>query len=300
MDVPLAAASGLRYELHPPMGSTLTRGGALLGVPLHSVRAAACTSPRWRRSGLPGRSGAASCRSTTGPGPRSTLPRRPAHDLRRVPTSMPPRARRPSRRGRGRTTWNSTRSSQDRCPAVPRSPLIVTTRRARDETAVTGRTGEHHTAGRRTGGHESAGQPRPDEGARWPDSGRLDTGRLDTWAGRRAGLGGHPSSGHSLAMDSRQASWHPTTATRTLPLGCCPGAPPGRRRVGRSAVRTAQQEKILPGAGHRRARQVWVALRRPVGASAHCCPRRISVEGRAGWWLPSGTWWRVEGELWVL
>jgi hypothetical protein len=110
---------------------------------------------------------------------------------------MPPRGRRPSRQGWAGPHGTRLDPVVTRCPAVPRSP-IASTRRTRDEMAVTGRTGAHHTAGHRTGcGHQPAGQPRPDKRARWPDTGRLDTGRLDQ---RRVGqaapqAGRRPSGG---------------------------------------------------------------------------------------------------------
>jgi hypothetical protein len=129
----------------------------------------------WRRSGPPGRSGAASRQSTTRPRSAATLPA----GLHR--TSAPPY----------------------------RGLPIATTQLTRDETAVTGRTADTTRLDAGRVGHESAGQLRPDEGARWPDTGRAGhrtAGHLDH--GRRPGSGGHPSSGHRLAMDSRQPSWH--------------------------------------------------------------------------------------------
>jgi hypothetical protein len=125
--------------------------------------------------------------------------------------------RRPSRQGLDPTTWNSTRSSQDRCPAVPRSPY-------RQHPAEVGRDGCDRADGRTPDGRTPDGldTSRLDSRVRTRDpDGRtldgLDTGRLDTWTSdgwtpgpRTAGrVGRTPKSGHSLAMDSRQPSWHP-------------------------------------------------------------------------------------------
>ena len=197
---------------------------------------------------------------------------------------MPPRGRRPSRQGPGRTTWNSTRSSQDRCPAYRGLP-IAAARLTRDETAVTGRTGGHHPAGRRTGWTPVGWTAASGQGSQiaGPWTGWTPDGWTSgPWTAGRVGW--TPSSGHSLAMDSSQPSWHPNHGDEDPTAGCCPKAPPGTRRASRSASRTAPQEKILPGAGHRRARQVSVTLRRPVCASAHCC-RVLELEStRRGQW----------------
>jgi hypothetical protein len=133
-----------------------------------------------RRSGLPGRSAAASRPSTTRP--------RSAADAPPLASTRPPqRCPRPGLLGpsteplgTGRTTWNSPRSSRDGCPGrtdVSPSPPPADG----DEMDAIGRTDGHQTAGRRTGWHQTAGQPDPDEGARQPDTGRAGHRTADTW-----------------------------------------------------------------------------------------------------------------------
>jgi hypothetical protein len=232
-----------------------------------------------RQSGLPGRSGAASPKAPPGPGPRPTLPRRPAHDSAAVPATMPPRAV-------DRAAGDGARPHGTRLDPVMTAAPPYRGLPHRHHPADAGRDGGDRTDGQTPDGWTPDGWTPADRTAA-SGRGTQTTGHWTGWTPdgwtpgpRTAGwVGGHPNSGHRLAMDSRQASWHPDHCDEDLPLGCCPKAPPGRRRVGRSAIRTAQQEKILPGAGHRRARQLQVTLCRPVGASAHCCPRTIS--GRA-------------------
>jgi hypothetical protein len=118
---------------------------------------------------------------------RPTLPRRPAHDPRSGTRNHASSGSRPSRQGRSRTTRNSTRSSQDRCPAVPRSPY-------RHHPTDAGRDGCNRADGRTPHGWT----PGP-------------------WTAGRVGW--TPSSGHSLAMDSRQPSWHPNHGDEDPPAG---------------------------------------------------------------------------------
>jgi inner membrane transporter RhtA len=48
-----------------------------------------------------------------------------------------------------------------------------------------------------------------------------------------------------------------------------------------ASVGAERSHPLRDGPGHRRDRRLQVLLRRPAGASAHCCPRRIRVERRA-------------------
>jgi hypothetical protein len=193
--------------------------------PTPATSAVASDGRPWRRSGLVGR-GPASRQAPPGPGPRPTLPCRPAHDLRsgvRIHASL---GRRPSRQGRGRTRWNSI--DPVKTAALPSRGLpIASIRLTEDETAVTGRTGGHHTAGRRTGwtprGRTAASGRGSQMAGHWT-SWTSDGWTPGPWTAGRVGW--TPSSGDTAwrwTADRRLGS--PTTATRTLPLGCCPQAP---------------------------------------------------------------------------
>ncbi len=87
---------------------------------------------------------------------------------------------------------------------------IATTRRTRDETAATGRTDRHQTAGRRTGWTPAGRTAASGRGSQI--TGHWTGWTPDGWTPgpRTAGrVGWTPNSGHRLAMDSGQASWHP-------------------------------------------------------------------------------------------
>jgi hypothetical protein len=143
----------------------------------------------------------------------------------------------------------------------------------------------HRTAGHRTAGHQTAGHPtgwtpdgldtqRAGHRTHWTPS-RPDTGRLDRWSRTTQPLRGH----HLVDADRRptpwQASWPCRPRRPRSTAGCRLDAPPGSRFLGDQPTRTAQQQDYRDGPGHRRDRQLQV-LRRPAGASAHCCPRTIS------------------------
>jgi hypothetical protein len=125
--------------------------------------------------------------------------------------------------------------------------------------------GGHQTAGRWTGGHQMAGHR-----TGWTldglDTGWRDTG-LDGWTagpGRRNRTGGH----RMLDADrDRRHGRHPGLVghgddARPLDAGW-----------------TLRREHYRDGPGHRRDSRLQVMLRRPAGASAHCCPQTIT--GRA-------------------
>jgi hypothetical protein len=123
--------------------------------------------------------------------------------------------------GDGPTTWHSTGSRRDHCPPYRGLPH-------RHHPADAGRDGCDRADRQIPDGWTPDGldTSRPDTRVRTrePDNRTLDgldTGRLDTWTRTAGRVGWTPSSGHRLAMDSRQASWHPDHCTRTLPLGCC-------------------------------------------------------------------------------
>jgi hypothetical protein len=115
-----STASGLAWSTPctpgPRWGRAPILAVKLVALPSPSTRASASTtttessrasSPRWQPRG--------------GCGP--TLPRWPTHGLGSVARVQAYSSRRPSRSGRrGRTTWNSTRSSREGCPAVPTCP----------------------------------------------------------------------------------------------------------------------------------------------------------------------------------
>ena len=136
-----------------------------------------------------------------------------------VPASMPPRAvDRAAEDGTGPpgTRLDPVVTAARRTEISP----IATTRRTRDETAATGPTGGHQTAGRRTRWTPDGWTPdgldtsRLDNRVRTrePDNRTLDGWTPDGWTPgpRTAGrVGRTPSSGHRPAVDSRQASWHP-------------------------------------------------------------------------------------------
>ena len=176
-----------------------------------------------RRSGLPGRSGPAGTRLRSGAR---------IHAPRAVDRAAGDGA------GPHGTRLDPVVTAARRTEVSP----IATTRRTRDETAATGRTDRHQTAGRRTGWTPAGRTAASGQGSQL--TGHWTACTSDGWTPgpRTAGrVGWTPKSGHRLAMDSGRHPGLPTTATRTLPRGCCLEAPPGRRRVGRSAIRTAQQ-----------------------------------------------------------
>jgi hypothetical protein len=195
-------------------------------------------------------------------------------------------------------------------PAVKAQPGPAWSHRSRragpgrDGTDATGRTVGHQTAGRRTGGHQTAGQVdpgrrsqvtgRPPVGHR--TAGRRTAGHLDP--GRRTGLGGHPS-GHRPEMDSRQASWHPTTATRTLPLACCPEAPPGCRRQGRSVTARGSSSTPLDGSDVRKQQGSPHPPLQPqfLFVQVSIRPRRVSEKDKPGGVQPHGV--LVGGWSWM-
>jgi hypothetical protein len=144
-----------------------------------------------------------------GPGPRPTLPRRPAHDSAAVPASMllGPSTEPPGDgAGPHGTRLDPVVTAARRTEVSP----IATTRRTRDETAATGRTDRHQTAGRRTGWTPAGRTAASGRGSQI--TGHWTGWTPDGWTPgpRTVGrVGWTPNSGHRLAMDSRQASWHP-------------------------------------------------------------------------------------------
>jgi hypothetical protein len=121
-------------------------------------------------------------KAPSGPGPRPTLPRRPAHDPRSGARNHAPSGPSTQPPGTGPDHTELGLIPLETAARRPEVSLpIASIRRTRDETAATERTDRHQTAGRRTVGHQPAGQLRPDEGASWPDPGRA----------------GHRAAGHS-------------------------------------------------------------------------------------------------------
>jgi hypothetical protein len=130
--------------------------------------------------------------------------------------------------------------------------------------------GGQQPAGRRTGGHRTG----------WTldalDTRRPDTGRLDRRTRTTEPLSGH----HMVDADRRRRHGrHPGPAdhgdnARPLDVGWT------LRRA--AAVWATNQPGQLSskdhqdGPGHRRDRQLQVLRRRQAGASAHCCPQKIS------------------------
>jgi hypothetical protein len=233
-----------------------------------------------RRSGLPGRPGAASRRSTSRP--RSAGRRSPAglHTTSAaVPASMAPRA--------------ADRAAGDEAgPHGTRlDPVVTVARRTGCPPSLPPADARRDGCDRADGQTPDGWTPdgldtsRPDSRVRTrePDDRTLDgldSGRRDTWtpdggpgwvdiqmvdADRRWTAGRHPGI--------------PTTATRTLALGCCPEAPPGRRRLGRSATRATQHKDPAKAWLPPRPVRCRVTLQCPAGALAHTCPRMISGRG---------------------
>ncbi len=126
-----------------------------------------------------------------------------------VPASRPPRAvDRAAGDGAGphETRLEPVVTAARRTEVSP----IATTRRTRDETAATGRTDRHQTAGRRTGWTPAGRTAASGRGSQI--TGHWTGWTPDGWTPgpRTAGrVGWTPNSGHRLAMDSGQASWHP-------------------------------------------------------------------------------------------
>jgi hypothetical protein len=126
-------------------------------------------------------SAAASSPSTTRPVRGRRFPAGLHTTSAAVPASMAPRAVcRPSRWGgaAGEGAGPHRTRGDPAVTAARRTELspIATTQLTRDETATTGRTGGHQTAG-----HQPSGRPRPEQGAREPTLDGLDAGRRDTW-----------------------------------------------------------------------------------------------------------------------
>jgi hypothetical protein len=213
-----------------PDGHPRTVPWATARQPLPYPSAAASDRRPPRRSGLPG---------------RVRLPPK-HHPAQSAADAPPPTCTRPAQRcphpcssgrrpsHRGRAGPPGTRLD----PVVtaarrPEVSPIATARRTRDETAATGRTDRHQPAGHRTGWTPAGRTAASGQGSQM--TGHWTGWTPDGWTPgpRTAGrLGWTPKSGHRLAMDSRQHRGITTAATRTLPLGCCLEAPPGRRRVG--------------------------------------------------------------------
>jgi hypothetical protein len=151
----------------------------------------------------------------------------------------------PSRRGRGRTTWNSTGSSRDRCPPYQGLPH-------RHHPADAGPDGCDRADGQTPDGWTPDGldTSRPDSRVRTrePDDRTVDGWTPVGWTPgpRTAGrVGWTPKSGHSLAMDSRHPGI-PTTATRTLPLRMLSRSSARQTPPGRSATGATQQKGGRP------------------------------------------------------
>ena len=154
------------------------------------------------------------------------------------------------------------------------------------------RVGGHRRAGRWTGGQRTAGPPDPlddDPGDRTPDG--LDTGRLDSpIPDDRSGWVDTACWPRTAPPTPRLASWPCRPRRRRSTAGCRLQAPPGKTPSGRATTRTAQQHgpprapRCYGRACHRCDGQLQVLLRRPAGASAHCC-RVLELDGtRGGQW----------------
>jgi hypothetical protein len=164
---------------------------------------------------------------------RPTLPRWPPHDLRSGARIDASSGRRPSRRGRGRTTWSATRSSRDRCPAVPGVPHRYhwLTRDETDATRADGWT----TDGWTTDGWTLDGLDTSRADTSRPDAGRPDAGRAGHQpAGRRTGWtpAGRTPDGLDTGRAGHRTGWTPGSPTVDRPAGalahCCPRTIAGR------------------------------------------------------------------------
>jgi hypothetical protein len=98
-----------------------------------------------------------------------------------------------------------------------------------------------------------------------------------------------PDAGHRPATDAMAGVLAVSTRATTPDRWMSAGRSASRRHLGKQQPRTAQQQGLrghhaatnrLATAG--RDRQLQVIGRRPAGAAAHCCPRTIRVERRAG------------------
>jgi hypothetical protein len=241
--------------------------------------------PPTRQSGLPGRSGAASRRSTTRPRSAADAPppacTRPPQRCPHPCSSGP--VDRAARDGAGPhgTRLDPVKTAAPSYRGLP----IATARVTQDETAVTGRTGGHQTAGRRTG---------------WTPAGRTAASRRgsqmaghwmgwtpDGWTpGRRAGLGGHRAVDTAWRWTADSHLGIPTTATRTY-------------RWDVQKLRRADVAWVDPQSGQlssgRSCRELVTAApdrcRRP--SAVRSAPRRtavlrrLRVESRARRWRPS-------------
>jgi hypothetical protein len=203
------------------LGSALTTQRSRLQDrwPLHTVHVAASRQPASARAQSPPTGaprGGLAClvgrpqppaEAQPSPGPPADAPRRPPRDLRRG-ARIDASSGRPSRRGRGRTTWNSTRSGRDRCPAVPGVPH------------------RHHRLTRprrmRQGGRVD--NRRLDAGRAWTPAGRTPAGRTVA-SGRGSQITGQWTGWTPDGLDT----WTPTVDRRAGALAhCCPQTITGR------------------------------------------------------------------------
>jgi hypothetical protein len=213
---------------------------------------------------LPGPSTRASGSTTTTQSGRGSRPDGSPHGAvrtRRASTSSPALAQSPATGALaavwppgsvGRSLPRRT-TGQIRGRRSPQKPDGLDTRRA-----------GHQTAGHQTAGHLDPGRRNGWVDTRMPDADR----RWTPW----------------------QASGIPTTVTTPLPLGCCPEAPPGRRRLGRSATGQLSRRDTAKGRSTAATRQLQAtaATGRLQSHSAvqpvHCC-RVLELEGtRGGQW----------------
>jgi hypothetical protein len=161
-----------------------------------------------------------------------------------------------------------------------------------DETDASGPTGADSS--RLTTGRVDTGRPdtrRVDTGR--PDTRRPDTGRAGHWT--RWTPDGRTPDGWTAGPRTTEPDWWtphagrgptpwqvswPYRPRRQRPTaGCRLDAPPGSRLWATNQPGQLSSKDYQDGPGHRRNRQLQMLVRRPAGASAHCCPQRIS--GRA-------------------
>jgi hypothetical protein len=275
--------------------------------PVRQPRAAACSVPTAQppATGAPhaglaclvGQRASAAATALTQPG---RVRRRNPTDQRATSVASPASSRpRPvdraaPRRGRHGT---STRSRGAGCLAAPiwsptPPPEVGGEGRVRTDGGGHLRAGRwiggHHTAGRWTGGHLTAGPPDP--GRRTQVTGHrtgLDTGRA---AHQTAGQPdpddgtGWVDTAYWTRTGDRRHGWHPGIADHgedARPLAA------GWRLRRADAVWASNNPGQLSSKdhserpGHGRDRQLQVLLRRPAGASAHCC-RVLDLDGTSG------------------
>jgi hypothetical protein len=166
-----------------------------------------------------------------------------------VPASIPHSGRRPSRRGGGRTTCNSTRSSRDRCRpyrGVPhRHPGT------RDETDATGRTDRHQTAGRRTGWTPAGRTAASGRGSQM--IGHWTGWTPDGWTpGPRTAdrVGWTPR--WTQTGDGQQVSWHPDHGDEDPTAGMLSSSSAGLTPLGAISSPGQLSRRTLPSPGYRR------------------------------------------------